>query len=162
MFRSPLLVALLVLPVAGCGSDSTGPSGEIALGTITARIDGEMFQSIVAFARPCTLCEMIGAEEGIEISGLDSRGNGVGFGLVGFGGEGLYEFDENGRAGAVTTPDGESYETDWAGGSGSVRVTRSTGDAIEGTFSFTAVAGPGGPSVRVTEGRFNLPFQQGP
>lgn len=59
-------------------------------------------------------------------------------------------------------PDGTSFATDWPGGSGSVEVTRSTDDAIEGTFSFTALTGPGGESVRVTEGRFNVPFQELP
>lgn len=163
--RPLILLSALALLVAGCdSSDDNGGQGGLALGSMTARIDGEPFQAVFAVATPCLLCEELGEEETIEVAGLDSENTGLGFLLLDFHGEGTYVFDPDGEqgGGAVDSPDGTSFATDWPGGSGSVEVTRSTDDAIEGTFSFTALTGPDGEVVRVTEGRFNVAIQELP
>lgn len=158
MKRLTLLAALLLL-LAGCDS-SASDEEDLAPGTMTARIDGERFEADIAFARPCAHCEVVDEGESIEVAGFGREGASIAIGILGFGGEGTYIFthDELGAGAVVELPGRASFATDWEEGSGSIEVTRSAEDAIQGTFSFTTLDELGGEAVQVTEGRFNLPL----
>ena len=129
-----------------------------------AEVDGRSFRSAFAFARPCALCAATGHPDGIEIAALAADESGIALAIQDFDGPGSYTFDTEGQVGGAVydDADGDSYATDWPGGSGSVTVTASSEASIQGTFRFVARDGPGGPRVEVTGGRFNVPFQQVP
>ena len=153
MARSLFLIAFLLL-FFGCDSTSGDPDddGTLALGNVTARIDGERFESSFAIA---TLNSQI---QDLTVSAGSSTGWGLAVSLLEFENEGSYTLTTTlpltGLA-VVTEPNDTQGYTSTQGGSGTVVVTELTDEHVQGAFSFTATNGSG-KTIEVTEGRFNV------
>jgi hypothetical protein len=152
--RSPsLVVPILMLLLAACGSDEpTGPA-TLANGTYRAKIDGAQFNAISA--------AVVGGAGGLySLGGGNAAGQTIGFAWVDAG-PGTYPIGNPASTIATHTASGQTWSASVAKGSGSIVVTTSTAGRVAGTFSFVlqADAGSGATGSRtVTEGSFDLTY----
>jgi hypothetical protein len=148
--------AVLVAAVAGCGGDNTGPNGQTN-GDMTAKIDGASFTSVTTLAQRNTT----NAGTIIAVSGADSHGLGLGFGILDAG-VGTYPIGGLTPTNAtVLDGTGKVWTAGAIGGSGTLTVTALDATHIAGTFAYSAVAsaGTGATGTKaVTEGVFDVKF----
>jgi hypothetical protein len=166
---SPLAMPLLLvaaLTLSACNSAPTGMDPENGgqdgvFGTLTARINGELFEVSYAYSAP-------GAGRRHVVGGNSPAGPGtgpfIGLMLVPFAGPGTYTIgDDTNHLAAGRFTGLVNFDTDFEGSTGTIVVTEER-PRLKGTFSFTArgmsssnpLAG-NVEEVLVTDGRFDVP-----
>jgi hypothetical protein len=153
--RSKLVVVapILMLLLAGCGSNEpTGPA-PLANGTYRAKIDGTEFNAIQA--------AVIGGAGGLySLGGGNAAGQTIGFAWQD-NGPGTYPIGVPPSTIATHTASGQVWSASSVKGSGSIVVTTSTAGRVAGTFSFVLQAdgASGATGTRtITEGSFDLTY----
>jgi hypothetical protein len=135
---------------------STAPAGgSSGKGSISARIDGVQWSSIVTAAQY--------TNTGLIISGADNSNppHALGLGVAAVA-PGTYQITlPNPTANASWTVGPSTWQASLIGGSGTVTITSLTSTGAAGTFSFTMVAVPNtaaSGSKAITDGVFNVTF----
>jgi len=155
--QSSLLLSAFAILLAGCdsgGSQDPDQEEELALGTVTASIDGREFEMKGAMALQSS---------GLTLSVSDNDGTLITTNLYLFTGEGTYSINQSEHAVRIDVPEGNAGSASFLsnrGGNGVVEVTDLTEEGIQGTFQFTA-SDENERSVQVTEGKFYAPLIQG-
>jgi hypothetical protein len=154
MQRSHLIRFALLVLLAACGSDGSGPD-ELEQGSMSARIDGSNWSATAALSA-------VYSGGLLTAAGLDASLRTIGF-SVGATAPGTFVVGLTGTA-AGTLTEGSGGPT-WQAvanlGEGTITITSISQTAAAGTFSFTlvATAGSGATGTRtVTNGSFNLRF----
>ena len=171
-YLSTLSVILLGLFIGftSCSSDDDGgPDANTSAGTISAKIDGNSFQSQQLLSR-ATQVE-VGAATSIILQGTDNSGKGFNLNITGFTGTGTYEIGgvnsifviANYVEGNPTNPLATQtwtapYDNDDL--RGTIIFTEATATNVKGTFAFTAKNPNDNSVINVTEGAFNLSITQ--
>jgi TonB family protein len=155
-----LLSTLFVL-ATGCDSGGGEPSseevlndGELALGTVVARIDDSPFEATGALALD---------SGGLTLAATTPDGTLITTGVLGFSGKDTYSVSQGAGAARIDLPQQNAGPISFLtnlGGDGAVEVTDVTEESIKGTFQFTAF-GEDENSVQVTDGAFHVPRIEG-
>jgi len=161
----PLLLAGL-LTLTACDSSSTGLDPENGgqndiFGTLSARINGELFEVSYAYSAPGA-----GGRQIVGSNSSSGAGTGpfIGLTLAPFAGAGTYSIGDDTNHWAAGRFTGfVNFDTDFEGSTGTIVVTEQS-PRLKGTFSFTArgmsssnpLAG-NVAEVIVTEGQFDVP-----
>ena len=160
-----LLFSFLVLSllITGCDSADDGDSGGLALGSMTAEIDGTDWNAAnatiteVSVAGNRTLT-INGAQVGSEISTLNVSVTAIGGATLGTG---TYAIGDDGTDNIFGTgayaPSPASQAT-YLANSGTLTIDALDDDGARGSFSFTAERPGSGETVTVASGRFNVAF----
>ena len=160
------LFSLLVLAllITGCDSaDDDGGSGGLALGTMTAEIDGTDWNAANATITDVTVAgnqilTINGAQVGSEISTLNVSVTAVNGATLGAG---TYAIGDDGMDNVFGTgaySPSSSTQSTFLATSGTLTIDSIDDDGAQGTFSFMAERPGTGEAVNVTNGRFNVGF----
>jgi hypothetical protein len=129
-----------------------------AMGSVTAQVNGVATSFCLGSARQGNSA----GEASIEAQSVTSPFFSLLMSLPGVFSRGTYTAGPAGHtftAGMANATAGGSWSTTSSGGTGRLAVTTATASGASGTFSFTAVPGPGSPApgtVVVTDGVFNI------
>lgn len=171
-FKQIMLFVMIgsLLTFTSCSKDDDGGGdGSVASGTLTAKIDGQSYQSM-EISSSVTLANA-GGIDNLVIIASNSDGNAFAITIFGYTGEGTYDITGN-TIGAVTA----SYtETDvnlsnptastteiWQAPYddtlvGSITISEETDSKVIGTFEFKCKNVGGDNSIKdITTGAFNL------
>lgn len=160
-----LLLVVLVTTFTACSTDDGEDSGDTAAaGRMTAKIDGDNFQSM-EIATTATVVAVGGAES-ITLQGGDSDGRTILFIINGFDGVGDYTIDSESLVLStasyivpnISNPQAtQSWSAPFmdSGMIGNVDINVFSDAKVEGTFSVTVQNADGG-QVAITNGAFNI------
>ncbi len=160
-----VLMALLALSLTSCKTDDDGGApGDATAGTVTARVDGDAYESDVMGTQG-----QFSDSQGMSIltvtSNEFSTSKNITLVLVGFDGEGTYMIG----GGANIFATAQYFEANasnptesqiWSAPfddtvQGEINVSSFSDTQVEGTFEFTA-KNEDGSTVTVTDGSFNV------
>jgi hypothetical protein len=157
-----LLLAGLVLAALGCGKDGdpTDPGdntdpGNLAVGTFTARIDGQQWTAVA----PVAVTYVGGI---LALGGSSQNFTTIAFAVIASA-PGTYAVGPTSPTNALMTIGSTSgtWVARSTGGSGSVTITTLTSTSAGGTFQFSMVPDGNGSNTgtkAVTNGAFNVTF----
>lgn len=155
--RYPLIAATLLLVLAACESDASGPV-LLPNGSMSARIDGVLWQATV-------LVHANRHQNIVSVGGggtMDGKPVAIAISTIGLTGPGTVTFGPGVHSGATV---GEAQTASWSArnsqGSGSVTFTVLDDTRAAGTFAFDAVADAASEATgtrNVTEGQFDILF----
>jgi hypothetical protein len=99
----------------------------------------------------------------LGITGFDTAGSAITFGLGQVAGPGTYSLDYlnvNGSSAIMANSSGQGWNTFMPGGTGSITIETLTAHRVAGTFSFGAAATTGGAAgtLNVASGKFDLTY----
>jgi hypothetical protein len=156
--RYPMIAATLLFVLAACESDASGPDVSLPNGSMSARIDGALWQATV-------LVHANRHQNILTVGGggtMDGKPVAIAITTIGLTGPGTVTFGPGVHSGASV---GEAQTASWSArndqGSGSVTVTFLDDTRVAGTFAFDAVADAASAATgtrKVTEGKFDIRF----
>jgi hypothetical protein len=160
-----LLLSLLFLALffTGCDSADDDGGGDIALGSMTAEIDGQDWNAAnatitdvnVAGNRTLTIN---GARVGAEISTLNVSVTAVGGATLGTGAYAIGDDGTDNVFGTGAYAPSPGPQATYLATSGTLTIDAIDDDGARGTFAFTAERPNTGETVTVASGRFNVEF----
>jgi hypothetical protein len=160
----------LFIGFTSCSSDDDkGPGTNSSAGTISAKIDGNSFQSQPLLSR-ATQVEA-GAATALILQGTDNSGKGFNLNITGFTGTGTYEIGGANSIFVIASyvegnPTNPLATQTWTAPydnenlRGTISFSEATATNVKGTFAFTAKNPNDDSVINVTEGAFNLDITQ--
>ncbi|MGC4040292.1 MAG: DUF6252 family protein [Flavobacterium sp.] len=162
-----IVLAVTTIFTSCSSSDGDGGGGgNAALGTITAKVGGASFTSMSAATAATHQSTML------IIQGSDATGKAIQLMLSGVTAAGTYEISNTAGISVIANYTEVNVSNPmasqaWAapyensGVAGSITITSLTDTNVQGTFNFTGKNQNGTDTKAVTDGSFNVNFQQG-
>lgn len=134
--------------LTSCSKDDDGPAS--GNGTLTAKVDGNSFNSTLAV-------QAVATSGALSIGGTGSDGQ-INIMIPSFSGPATFNIASGGALAnyTLTTSPYTSWSASMIAGSGSVVITDYSGGRVKGTFSFTGVTSGAASSKTITEGKFDI------
>lgn len=160
-----VLTAVVAMTLTSCKKDDDGGGGgSAAEGTVSAKVDGNNFNSM-EMASFATLTSGT-----LILQGSDASGKGISIIMNNYEGVGTYEFTDSNvflvatyvEANINNPTQSQTWTAPYEGSGviGELKISEKTDLGIKGTFSFTAKNSNGDQSLKnITDGTFNLKFQ---
>jgi hypothetical protein len=159
-----IVLALTTILTSCSSSDGNGGNGNAAAGTLVAKAGNVNFTSMTAATFAMNQNNML------IIQGSDASGKAIQLLLAGVSTTGTYEISDTAGISVVASYtvanlSNPGASTTWAapyedsGAVGSVTITEITATTAKGTFNFTGKNQDGGDTKAVTNGAFNVNFQ---
>lgn len=161
-FSIAIVVALTTI-LSSCSSSDGGGGGGAAAGTIAAKAGNTNFQSMSAASFAMNQGGML------IIQGSDATGKAIQLMLAGVTETGTYEISDTSGISVIGSYTEVNLNTmssvTWAapyensGAVGTITISEITATAVKGSFSFTGKNQEGADTKQVTNGAFNVNFQ---
>jgi hypothetical protein len=163
-FSFAIVLAMATILSSCSSSDDGGGGGSAAAGTIQAKAGGANFKSMTAATFAMNQGGML------VIQGSDATGKAIQLMLAGVTEEGTYEISDTAGISVigsytVTNMSNPMDSDTWAapyedsGVVGSVTISEITATTVKGTFNFTGKNQDGEDTKAITNGAFNVNFQ---
>jgi hypothetical protein len=158
-----VLVLAVTTILTSCSSDSNGGGGSAAEGTLKAKVAGSNYTSMQAATFATSQSGML------IIQGSDATGKAIQL-MVAANAVGTYQISDDAGISAIgsyteANISNPSASQTWAapyensGAAGSITISEITATNVKGTFTFTGKNQAGTDTKAITDGSFNVNFQ---